>query len=176
MQNIRTSLDDLLRNILLSHVVVREMPGNSNNKTLIRIHLIPLPGSTSNSNFSLNSVLYPKNVVKQKRNTHVSHLPKYRKVTNDMLDVNCASKHLSSDLCSICQSRFKIGEYYRKLPICDHIYHKKCIDKWFTKDKERMKCPVCRTEHTKEKVEEFNLNVQNIEEINLNVQNIEVST
>lgn len=168
MQNIRTSLDELLRNILLSHVVVREMPGNNNNKTLIRIHLIPLPGSTSNENVNINSVLYPKNVVKQKRNTHVSHLPKYRKVTNDMLDVNCAPKHLSTDICSICRCQFKCGEYFRKLPICNHIYHKKCIDKWFIKDEQNMKCPVCRTSHTKEKVDEFNLTAQN--------QNIEVAS
>jgi hypothetical protein len=170
MQNIRTSLDDLLRNLLLSHIVVREMPGNNNNKTLIRIHLIPLPGSISNANVSanINSVLYPKNVVKQKRNTHVSHLPKYRKVTNDMLDVSCTSKQLSSDICSICRCQFKCGEYFRKLPICNHIYHKKCIDKWFTKDDKHMKCPNCRTSHTKEKVDEFNLAkvVQNMEVVN----------
>ena len=153
MQTMINNLDDILRNILLSHIVVKDLPGNSSNKTLIRIHLIPISGSSNTQ----HSVLYPKNVVKQKRNLHVSHLPKYRKITGDMLDVNCSSKQLSSDSCSICCSQFKHGEYYRKLPICKHVYHKKCIDKWFTRDNKHMKCPVCRTSHNKEKVEAFNV-------------------
>jgi len=148
----------LLRKILLSHVVVRESPDANNNKTLIRIHLIPLStaGVAGTSTSDINSVLYPQTVVKQKRNQHVSHLPTYRKITQDMLDVSCSSKRLSYNNCAICCSNFKEGEYYRKLPICEHVYHKKCIDKWFTRDKNHMKCPICRISHTKEKVDEFN--------------------
>lgn len=113
-------LESILRNVLFSHVVVREVHCD-NNKTLIRIHLI-------------------QNSCKQKRNTHVSHLPKYQKIkdTSDTI--------FSTSICSICQDNFTKGEYFRELPICKHIYHKKCIDKWFSTDFE-MRCPMCRTSH-----------------------------
>ena len=163
MQTIRNNLDDILKNILLSHIVIKDLPDNNSNKTIIRIHLIPLSETpftnsisdiTQTSNFQ-NSVLYPQNVVKQKRNLHMSHLPTYRKITRDMLDVSCSPNQLS-DNCSICCNSFNHGEYFRTLPICNHVYHKKCIDKWFTKDKNNMRCPICRTSHTKEKIDEFN--------------------
>ena len=158
---LRNNLDDILKNILLSHIVVKELPANNSNKTLIRIHLIPISGSSN----AQHSVFYPKHFVKQKRNLHLSHLPKYRKIKEDMLDTSF-SKELSSESCSICYSQFKQGEYFRKLPICKHVYHKKCIDKWFAKDKEQMKCPICRTSHNREKVEDFtrqNQSLQNVE-------------
>ena len=156
MQDIKSSFDNILRNILLSHVVVRELPGNTNNKTLIRIHLIPLNSKNRESNNSVNnSVLYPKNVIKQKRNIHVSHLPTYQKITDDMLHEGSITKKRSHcSMCSVCQNNFIKGEYFRELPICEHIYHKKCIDKWFSKDLENMRCPMCRTSHTKEKLQE----------------------
>ena len=145
MQNIESSFDNILRNIRLSCVIVREIPGN--NKTLIKIHLISLNGNNSIN----NSVLYHKNVIKQKRNKHVSHLPKYQKITNDIIQENNITKKQSScNMCSICQNNFLNGEYFRELPICKHIYHKKCIDKWFYHDLENMKCPICRTSHTKD--------------------------
>ena len=169
------SLDSLLRNILLSHAVVREFPENNNNKTLVRIHLMPF------NNYCVNSILYPKNIIKQKRNTHVSHLPKYKKITNGQLQKINTNSNTNSDTdsntnsntdsntdsntnsdtnnqscilsesCAICHDKFKTGEYFRKLPICNHIYHKKCIDKWFMTDSKNMGCPICRTSHTKEK-------------------------
>ncbi len=57
-------------------------------------------------------------------------------------------------MCSICQNDFIKKEYIRELPICKHIYHKKCIDKWFSKDFKNMRCPICRESHTKEKLQE----------------------
>ena len=43
--------------------------------------------------------------------------------------------------CNICMCQYKKGEYKRVLPKCQHIFHKKCIDKWF---KENDECPICR--------------------------------
>lgn len=45
--------------------------------------------------------------------------------------------------CIICSENFKINEMKRKLP-CSHIFHKKCIDKWFTKYKCRLECVLCK--------------------------------
>ena len=44
--------------------------------------------------------------------------------------------------CLICMENYKENEYKRILPLCNHVYHKKCIDKWL---KTTATCPVCRT-------------------------------
>lgn len=44
------------------------------------------------------------------------------------------------ELCSICFETFSPESRCRNLP-CKHIFHKRCIDKWF---KENVKCPMCR--------------------------------
>ena len=145
--NIKRSLNDILRNILLSHVVVKELPGNSNNNTIIRIHLIPLKFKDLNC------------IIRSKKNNHVSHLLSYKKITNSIL-LNNLKNNLKSelDVCPICREHFKVGEYFRELPICKHIFHKKCIDKWFYKDIKNMKCPICRTFHNKDEIDKYNSN------------------
>ncbi len=45
-----------------------------------------------------------------------------------------------NDLCSICHCNYNINEYKRNLD-CNHVYHKKCIDKWL---KTNLNCPMCR--------------------------------
>ena len=45
--------------------------------------------------------------------------------------------------CSICCEDFKLNEYKRTLR-CNHIFHKKCIDKWFNSFK-KVNCPTCRS-------------------------------
>jgi hypothetical protein len=50
---------------------------------------------------------------------------------------------LLNENCSICLDTFKKGEYQRTLR-CNHTFHKKCVDKWFCKDKSN--CPMCRNE------------------------------
>lgn len=69
------------------------------------------------------------------------HLEKYSKIKND--DQILGSK------CSICFEEYKIGEYKRCLKNCQHIYHKKCIDKWFKKNWQNMSCPLCRVNYNK---------------------------
>ena len=48
---------------------------------------------------------------------------------------------LLNNQCPICIENFCCGEYQRTLN-CSHSFHKKCIDKWFKKDKND--CPMCR--------------------------------
>lgn len=52
------------------------------------------------------------------------------KVSEDMLSENCV----------ICADLYKKDEFIIKLD-CEHIFHKKCILKWFDKDNT---CPLCR--------------------------------
>lgn len=46
----------------------------------------------------------------------------------------------NNDICSICIDYFTLNSIYRKL-VCNHVFHIKCIDKWFINNN---KCPVCR--------------------------------
>jgi hypothetical protein len=33
--------------------------------------------------------------------------------------------------CVICFEEFQQGVPVRKIPICQHVFHSKCIDEWF---------------------------------------------
>lgn len=48
----------------------------------------------------------------------------------------------SDDDCSICLEYFNEGEICRVIPVCDHVFHAKCVDKWLMKVPN---CPICRT-------------------------------
>jgi hypothetical protein len=66
------------------------------------------------------------------RNKKIKNLGKYKKIKEtDKFDGPCP----------ICMDDFCRGEYQRTLE-CTHVFHKKCIDKWFKKDKND--CPMCR--------------------------------
>lgn len=52
--------------------------------------------------------------------------------------------------CVICFEEFQKGVLIKKIPVCHHIFHTKCIDDWF---KAKMmdpshKCPMCNAEIT----------------------------
>ena len=63
------------------------------------------------------------------------HLPKSKRVNlkNKLDDIEC----------SICKETFFKNEFFRELPECKHIFHKKCIDQWFYKS-QSYNCPYCR--------------------------------
>jgi len=50
---------------------------------------------------------------------------------------------INKECCNICCEDYIIGQYKRTLPSCNHIFHKKCVDKWL---KTKSNCPVCRNE------------------------------
>ena len=86
----------------------------------------------TSENFTIKIIF----IEKKTRNVHVSHLNKYRKIVN-----------VPENKCPICLDEFKLGEYFRELQLCNHIFHKKCIDKWFLADVFNMNCPICRTSY-----------------------------
>lgn len=61
-------------------------------------------------------------------------LPKSKRLVNNN------DLEITNDICGICREEYKLNEYIRKLN-CNHIFHKKCIDKWF---KNNSNCPNCR--------------------------------
>jgi len=71
------------------------------------------------------------------------HLASYRKIkADDTLIIN-------KDCCSICFEEYKVNQYKRTLEKCGHIFHKKCVDKWFV-NHPNLECPLCRTNYNKE--------------------------
>jgi hypothetical protein len=50
---------------------------------------------------------------------------------------------INKECCNICCEDYITGQYKRILPSCNHIFHKKCVDKWL---KTKSNCPICRSE------------------------------
>ncbi|KAL0316584.1 UNVERIFIED_CONTAM: RING-H2 finger protein ATL56 [Sesamum radiatum] len=44
--------------------------------------------------------------------------------------------------CAICLDSFQEGDGCRNIPVCNHLFHAKCVDRWIRK---KPTCPVCRT-------------------------------
>ena len=62
-----------------------------------------------------------------------------------MVDEASTEETLERDLeanCAICQDRMRQGELVRKLNICEHTFHKSCIDIWLLH--RSVRCPTCR--------------------------------
>ncbi|GLT34724.1 hypothetical protein SLA2020_092240 [Shorea laevis] len=51
----------------------------------------------------------------------------------------------SSTECAICLEEFSGDDECRVLPICKHMYHMRCIDRWLM---DELTCPICRTNVT----------------------------
>jgi len=49
----------------------------------------------------------------------------------------------SQGICAVCLENIEIGEWYKKLPNCEHCFHATCIDQWLST---RATCPICREE------------------------------
>jgi len=62
---------------------------------------------------------------------------------SDSLELKQDEEDSSFDFCAICLEEFKIGDWYKKLPKCQHSFHAICIDRWLLK---RAACPACREE------------------------------
>lgn len=90
------------------------------------------------SNNALLTINYKIKIKNNKKKIIFKNLQKYKRINkNDELIIN-------KDICNICHNQYKIGEYKRILHYCNHIFHRKCIDKWLCKSK-NMDCPLCRT-------------------------------
>lgn len=69
-----------------------------------------------------------------------------RKITKHLGKFKKIKGNESFDSCTICCQEFIKNEYYRKLDKCGHIFHKKCVDKWFFVN-QNCECPLCRSNH-----------------------------
>jgi len=67
---------------------------------------------------------------------------------NSSLEIDEPDMKLDEDnplkfTCAVCIEDIEIGEWYKKLPQCEHCFHATCIDQWLST---RATCPVCRQE------------------------------
>ncbi|KAI3862269.1 hypothetical protein MKX03_037134 [Papaver bracteatum] len=46
--------------------------------------------------------------------------------------------------CIICLSEYESNEEIRRLILCNHTFHRRCLDSWIDYD-HRLICPMCRT-------------------------------
>ena len=74
-------------------------------------------------------ILCEKLFLRKKYLSGHKNLGPYKKIKKDI-----------NETCPICLDFFKEGLYKRTLN-CSHTFHKKCIDRWISKEHS---CPICR--------------------------------
>lgn len=101
---------------------------------------IPMDFNIEN-NGQINIFQYASSIGKKSNKEILSHLPKFISVKkNDTI---------IGETCTICCDSFILGQFQRKLHICNHTFHKKCIDKWFCNNEYNMVCPLCKCDYSK---------------------------
>lgn len=75
-------------------------------------------------------------VMKGASESCIEKLPRYMVTKENKLDASGDS--LS---CTICLQELLQGETARSLPLCHHVFHMACVDKWLVR---HGSCPVCR--------------------------------
>lgn len=144
MDNINDTITDIMYNIFNSEELLNTIKTNSVNSNLL-LCIDMAEGGTTNSNININifKKLKKSEFIKQA-------LPKYKKVTEKDKDSSCC----------ICLEEYKDNTYKRTL-ICNHHFHKKCIDKWFRNcNDDDISCPMCRSKYEikLDKISSFKLN------------------
>lgn len=51
--------------------------------------------------------------------------------------------HYHDQSCTVCRSSYKQNEFIRTLPLCKHVFHKRCVDPWIKRNQSPT-CPICR--------------------------------
>lgn len=89
----------------------------------------------------------------------VSHISDFRELTSAIAAVGigglkpCEIKCLPCEVasseqeCSICLTDIVPGELVRRLPGCNHTFHRSCIDVWLLRQAD---CPLCKQKVTRE--------------------------
>jgi hypothetical protein len=113
---------------------------DGNDGILIDISSGTVGGSIENNNYSINNSVYESTIELLCETLYLtrikpeSKLGPYKKIKGDDPLIK------SNDTCSICLDKYREGLYKRTL-VCNHSFHKKCVDKWFKKEQT---CPICR--------------------------------
>ena len=138
MENIVSLLEliDVLNNIEITESNKSEIDN------IIRYALKDFKNKKGNNDIEVKYLHNNKENMKKINKNFFSELGKFKKIKkNDTI----ITQKLN---CSICLQKYIPGEYKRTLPNCEHVFHKKCIDKWLKKT-DCKHCPLCRKSYTK---------------------------
>jgi hypothetical protein len=110
--------------------------------------LLSLLGANMNNspmlgNRLMNRVLYNPNADIFAPRIHGNFLnPVVVRATTEQIENNSEIvTDISGQSCAICQDMIRPDDTCRSLSICRHVYHRTCIDQWFTRS---VHCPTCR--------------------------------
>ena len=137
------------RSPIRNYIPHRTRTQGSNSRNMETRHIISIDFSDENNPIMIERVRQSNgtNTIEYERRQQLtrSQLSKLKisKINcNDLNPVLVKKEDIFTDLCSICLDDYKEGETIIKLN-CNHIYHKKCLEKWLLKNKT---CPCCKTE------------------------------
>lgn len=99
-----------------------------------------------------------KNIIDEDENVNIE-LINIEKINNIFLK-NTENEKIKCDFCNICKNRIKSKEHKIKLNICDHIFHKKCLNKILKDSLTDFSCPTCHTNY-KSQLESIAFNIIN---------------
>ena len=137
MQNINDLIEvlDLINNL-------EKTNSNSNSKEINDVikHLIDEYNDNNKDNYNVNYFYFNNKAKKKLNNLFLKNLCKYKKTKINDSFLGCK--------CSICLEKINLKDYVRKLPVCNHVYHKKCIDNWLKNDINKS-CPLCKQSYLK---------------------------
>ena len=68
-------------------------------------------------------------------------LEKEKEKNKRIKDGSVIKETVSKNVCVICIDDYKSDNLIREIKTCKHLFHVKCIDKWF---EENHSCPECR--------------------------------
>ena len=74
---------------------------------------------------------------------YIEQKKKQIKLNSVFKDVNIDSAPLLNTNCTICLDEFEDGDKLVELKDCHHVFHKSCINTWFT---QKQTCPNCQNE------------------------------
>nr|CAB3449474.1 unnamed protein product [Digitaria exilis] len=68
-------------------------------------------------------------------------------------------EHVGEDAedCAVCLGEVEKGEMVRRLPVCQHVFHRECVDLWL---RAHATCPVCRGGMLPERPPEVLVNIE----------------
>lgn len=71
------------------------------------------------------------------------------KVNRQFFKINKNTEICEDKFCTICQDNIKKGEHRTQLCDCNHIFHKKCLNKYLKLNKMNFECPNCKKSYKK---------------------------
>ena len=82
----------------------------------------------------------------EKNDDLIINIVNIENVNRSFFKSNGSSQSLKSDcnFCSICRETYKKGEHKTKLCNCNHVFHKKCLNKYMKYNGMNLECPLCK--------------------------------